>query len=108
MAGPTGHAKGWETRRQKDELAAQNIAPEDQALYNKVKGSLKGKTPHAKYEAFEHYKHDHPGEALAAAQSHADSKLDALVAQRNASNPASASMSMSELYASYQDPDVPF
>ncbi len=53
-AKPTGRAKGWETRKENDEFAKQNIPEEYHALWEKVKGQFKG-DPHTRYEKFMEY-----------------------------------------------------
>lgn len=84
MSGPRGVRKAWETRRQTEERVLVNIAPEHQALWNRVKTGILG-TPHERAEALAQYAHDHPNEAIAAMQEDADAKLAQLIRLREAS-----------------------
>jgi hypothetical protein len=61
-----------ERRSESDDLVRQNIAPEDQALWRRVKGKLRATGHMSRTEAFEQYKHDNPREALRARQDSAD------------------------------------
>jgi membrane protein involved in colicin uptake len=77
--------KGWETRREREERVVVDLPPEHVALWERVKGQIKGETPHARAEALEQYAHDHPGEAWLALQDQADAEVERLVAMREAS-----------------------
>jgi len=79
-----GARKGWERRREAEECVVANLAPEHQALWKQVRKGIVG-APHARFEAFEQYQHDHPGEAIAALQESADAEVDRLIALREAS-----------------------
>lgn len=76
--------RGWERRREREERCAQNIPAELLALWEEVKGSSRGGTPHERYEAFLQYATDHPAEAMAALQGQADADLEAQLAARSA------------------------
>jgi hypothetical protein len=78
---------GWEHRRENDERVLVNVAPEHRALFGLVKAGLRG-SPDRRFESFEQYCHDHPGEAMAALQSEADDRLDELLAAREAADAA--------------------
>ena len=80
--------KAWTTMRQRDEQVLVNIPADEQALWTQLKSSIKGPTPHARFEAFTKYVEEHPGEVVAALQDDADAQVDALVAARNAADAA--------------------
>jgi hypothetical protein len=71
-----------ERRSESDDLVRQNIAPEDQALWNRVKGKLRSTGRMSRTEAFEQYKHDHPHEALRAREDYAERAWRRDVAER--------------------------
>ncbi len=73
----TSALRGWETRREREEAVTVNLAPDEVALWERVKGGLKG-TPSRRLEQFEQYAHEHPDEVVVSLQDRADAKLEAL------------------------------
>ena len=58
--------KGHETRSENEHNVTVNVAPEYLALWEKVKASIRGRTPHQRWEHFMAYVEEHPGEAVKA------------------------------------------
>ena len=54
-----------EKRSELDDAVTCNLAPDELALWRKVRGQFKG-SPHARLEAFREYAAEHPGEVIAA------------------------------------------
>lgn len=81
---PTGGALGWERRRERDERAESNIAPENLPLWRRIKGRFRG-SPDERAEAFNEYVETDEGqnESSQARSDEADDKLDALVIERD-------------------------
>jgi hypothetical protein len=75
--------RGWETRREREEAVTVNLAPDERALWERAKGALRG-TPARRLEKFEQYVHEHPEEVVESLQAHADARLEALIAEREA------------------------
>ena len=77
-----GARRGWEHRREKEERVVQNLDADHVVLWERVKGSIRGGTPHERFEAFQRYAEEHPGEIIEALQEQADDMLEAQLAQR--------------------------
>jgi hypothetical protein len=77
---PKGAYLGWETRRERDERVQQNIPPELLPLWERLR--IKGGTPHARFEAFMQYVHDHPDEVLEAQQQDAERRMEGEIEAR--------------------------
>ena len=54
-------ARAREKRSELDDAVTVNLAPDEIALWRKVRGMFKG-PPHARFEAFRRYVEEHPGE----------------------------------------------
>ena len=76
--------RGWVTRSERDEAVTCNIPPELLPLWGRVRASITGDTPHARFEAFMEYAEEHPSEAIAALQDAADEKLATMIRTRGA------------------------
>jgi len=66
-----GTSRGWEHRKEQDERAENNIPPEHQLFWRKIKNMFKG-TPDQRAEQFMEYLEAHPGENDELLQQHAD------------------------------------
>lgn len=73
--------KAWDTMREADEAVTVNLPIELLPLWHRVKGGIRGETPHARYEAFMAYAGEHPSEAVAAMADSADAALEVLLLQ---------------------------
>jgi hypothetical protein len=60
-AKPPPHQRGWEHRKEQDERAQNNIPPEYQLAWKRLKNQFKG-TPDQRAEQFMEYMEEHPGE----------------------------------------------
>jgi hypothetical protein len=76
--------KGAATRASRDAQVASNIPAGQIALWNRVKGQFRG-SMEQRTRGFKQYVHDHPREAHAALQAHADRKVEAMTAGRGGS-----------------------
>lgn len=76
--------RAWETRRERDEFAAQSIPSDLLPLWDRTKLQFRG-TPETRVEAFMQYAHDAgDGEAIDAVQDEADRKLAAMIREYEA------------------------
>ena len=78
MSRSVAAVRGWERRRENDERAVVNMAPEHHALWRKVRGASSGATPHARAEWLAEYAEEHPAEVAQAL----DEQADAILAER--------------------------
>ena len=58
-------ARAREKRSELDDAVTCNLAPDELALWRRVRGQFKG-SAHARFEAFREYVESHPGELVAA------------------------------------------
>ena len=77
--------KSAATRASRDAQVAGNISAGQVALWNRVKGQFRG-SMEQRTRGFKQYVHDHPREANAALQDHADRKVAAMTAGRGGSS----------------------
>jgi hypothetical protein len=66
--------RGWETRRERTDLASHNVPPELLPLWERTRWIFKG-TPHERFEAFMQYVHERPEDVIPAQQDAADAWL---------------------------------
>lgn len=69
-------------RSEADDAVTVNIAPEDRALWNRVKGSIRATDRKSRTEAFQQYVEENPGEAIRARESAAERQWKREVAAR--------------------------
>jgi hypothetical protein len=86
-----GALRGWEHRREADEAVVVNLPPDLVPLWERVRASIHGETPHARTEAFLEYVEEHPGEAVCARCESADDTLAALLRIRDLQDKAGVS-----------------
>ncbi len=80
MSRSTGAYRGWERRRERDEAVTVNIPADLLPLWERVKGGIRGETPHARFEALMAYAEAHESEAIEAMAEDADRKIEAMLA----------------------------
>lgn len=78
-----GGLRSVETRRERDEMVEMNIPSDQRALWNRVKGTIKGATANDRFVAFQEYVEEHPGEVMASLQDDADAQVEAMIAAYN-------------------------
>lgn len=71
--------RAWETMRDRDERVVMSLPADLVPLWQRIKASIRGETPHERAEAFLHYCHENEGEIAAAIQYEADATLARLV-----------------------------
>ncbi len=76
--------RGWVTRCERDEAVSVNIPEDMLPLWQRVRASIAGDTPHARFEAFIEYAESHPNEVVAALQDAADEKIATMMNRRGA------------------------
>lgn len=84
IARSIGAHRGWETRRERDEFATQNIPDALIPLWEKTKLNFQG-SPEKRAEKFVHYAHEHEDESMEAVIDESDRKLEAMIRARERS-----------------------